>query len=189
MELNDVKVPDTKDIRHPLGALKYIEYLQGMSKDAVKRLKGIPDMVSFISLTKDPQTGLDLPKVSTTVLSPDRFGLGDSGRDKRIFSNIIKELAYRGQAIMICVLSEAWTLSARTEEEVPLVQEWLDSGDISECPLRQESVLLQIEHKGLSPRNQIWTAPITIIGETRTVGEFSKDPRSHTGRFANLLPD
>lgn len=137
MQLNDVQV-NLKDLRHPLGALNYIEYLQTMARGAVKRFKGLPEMMAFVALTRDLKTGLDLPHVGLSVITSSDVGLGDSGREKRIFSEIVKKIAHRGQAVLICFLSEAWTINSKADVEESVMRYWMASDDISECPFRQE---------------------------------------------------
>lgn len=189
MPLNDVQV-DPNDLRHPLGALAYIEYLQVKTKELLQKSNGLAEMIAFVAITKDPMTGLAYPHVSLTIVTSDMFGLTDSGRDKQMFSSLIKQLALKSEALMICIVSEAWTIQANTEEDVILAKHWMSTHDsIEDCPLRQDSVIIQVENKALSPRHQIWIAPITTVEEKRTVGEFCSQPNSDNGRFCNLLPD
>jgi hypothetical protein len=187
--LNDVQI-DPRDLRHPLGAFHYVENLQEQSRELVRKFKGIPEMVAFIAITRDPGTGMDLNRVGLTILSTDMFGLDDSGREKRVFSDIIKDFSQKSQAILICLMSEAWTIKATNPEDIALAEDWMRThDDLSECPLRQDSVIIQSEHKGMDPRNQLRIAPITLVGDVRTVGEFhiESSPLSDA-RFANLLP-
>lgn len=189
MPLNDVKV-DTHDLRHPLGAVEYVEYLQMKTREMLHHQNGIDEMIAFIAITKNPMTGVAYPHVSLTVVSTNMFGLTDSGPDKQMFSGLIKQLARKSEALMICIISEAWTIKAETEADILLAKQWIDTHDgIEDCPLRQDSVIIQVEHKALSPRHQIWTAPIHTVGEKRAVGAFQNQPNSDDGRFCNLLPD
>jgi hypothetical protein len=187
--LNDVQI-DPRDLRHPLGALHYVENLQAKSRELVRQFKGLPEMVAFIAITKNPGTGKDLDRVGLTLLSTDMFGLDDSGSEKRMFSDIIRDFALKSQAVLICLMSEAWTIKATNPDDVALAEEWVRThDDLSECPLRQDSVILQSEHKGMDPRNQLRIAPITLVGDVRTVGEFQVETASLSdARFANLLP-
>lgn len=75
-----------------------------MAKDAVREFNGIPDRVAFIALTRDPITGLDLPGVNLTIITTEELNLTDSGSDKQTFSLIIKEVAHKGNAVMVCFL-------------------------------------------------------------------------------------
>lgn len=181
---------DTHDLRHPLGAVEYVEYLQMRTREMLQQQNGIDEMIAFIAITRNPMTGVAYPRVSLTVVTTKMFGLTDSGQDKQMFSGLIKQLAQKSEALMICIISEAWTIRAETEADALLAQHWVDTHDgIEDCPLRQDSVIIQVEHKALSPRHQIWAAPIHMVGEKRSVGEFQNQPNSDDGRFCNLLPD
>lgn len=189
MPLNDVQI-DTHDLRHPLGAIKYIEYLQMKTREMLERQNGINEMMAFIAITKNPMTGVAYPHVSLTVVTDSMFGLTDSGQDKQMFSGLLKQLALKSEALMICIISEAWTIKAETEADILLAKQWMATHDsIEDFPLRQDSVTIQVEHKALSPRHQIWVAPIHTVEGKRTVGEFSNQPNSDNGRFCSLLPD
>jgi hypothetical protein len=189
MPLNDVQV-NTHDLRHPLGAIEYVEYLQENTRKILKQHNGIDEMVAFIAITKDPITGVAYPHISLTVVTDSMLGLTDSGQDKQRFSNLLKQLALKSEALMICIISEAWVIKAETEADMLLARQWLVTHDsIEDCPLRQDSVTIQVEHKALDPRHQIWVAPIHTVEGKRIVGEFSNQPGSDNGRFCNLLPD
>lgn len=189
MELNDVQV-NPYDLRHPLGAIKYVEFLQQQAKGLLERQNGITEMIAFVAITKNPMTGIQLPHVSLTIVTTEQLGLSDSGQDKQIFSHIVKQVAHKGEALMICFLSEAWTIDAKTEEDFLLAKHWVETHDgIEDCPLRQDSIMIQVEHKALSPRHQMWVAPIHEVEGRRTVGEFTNKPNSPDGRFCSLLPD
>lgn len=189
MELNDVQVKP-HDLRHPLGVIEFVEFLQKYARGLLERDNGITEMIAFIAITRYLRTGVPLPDVSLAVVTTTQLGLGDSGRDKQIFSELVKRIARQGEALMTCFLSEAWTLDARTEEDVLLAKQWVQTHDgIEDCPLRQDSMMIQVEHKALSPRHQIWVAPINTVDGKRSVGEFTNTPNPDGGRFCNLLPD
>lgn len=189
MALNDVQVK-IHDLRHPLAAVEYVEFLQQQARRIIERHNGISEMLAFIALTRNPTDGKPLPSIEITMVTTSQFGLTDSGQAKQAFSLLVKRIAQQGAALMICFLSEAWVLNAKTQEDMLLAEQWLKTHDsIDMCPLRQDSVLLQVEHKALNPRHQLWIAPIHTVGEKRTVGEFVNNPNSDNGRFCRLLPD
>jgi len=186
MVLNDVQI-SPKILRHPI---EYIELLQRQARVIFERQNGISELMALIAVTKDPTNGDPLPQVHITVVTSDQFGLTDSGHDKQTFSLFVKRIAHQGAALMICFLSEAWVLEAKTKEDMLLAKQWLKTHNgIEDCPLRQDSVLIQVEHKALSPCHQMWIAPIHTIEGKRSVGEFINQPNSDDGRFCNLLPD
>lgn len=189
MESNDVKV-DTHDLRHPLGAMEYVEFLQQQARALLEGSNGLSEMIAFIAVTRHPVTGVRFPQVSLMILTTDQLRLSDSGTDKQIFATIVRQVAHKGEALMICFLSEAWTIEAKTEEDSLLARQWTETHDgIEDCPLRQDSMLIQVEHKALEPRHQMWVAPILTVDGKRTVGEFTNKPNSSNGRFCSLLPD
>jgi hypothetical protein len=188
MKLNDVQV-NLGNLSHPLEALNYIEALQAQSKGVVRSLEGISSMVAFLAITKDPNTWAQLQKPVVTMISAEDLGLSDSGPDKQMMAKAIKLIARKLSAVMICLVSEAWTVLAKTPEDQDLLRKWIqEHGDIAECPLRYEVVLIQTEHKAMDPRHQLWSAPITVVNGVRTVGDFVNAPNTSGGRFCNLLP-
>ena len=190
MALNDVRISNA-GVEHPLIAEEFMEDLQVIVRALFKKYDGIPELLAIMAITKGPRGPL-----GETLMIPigavSDLNLTCSGRDKRVFSQILRAAAIRGNAVMLTLVSEAWALTADTPESIAAAQKWVKEHPegIEDCPFKKEVVMLQVEHKKTSPRHQLWFADVTRNGETTSLGEFKRQPYdTPEGRLVNLLPD
>jgi hypothetical protein len=154
---------------------------------------GLSEITAILGITRDPRSGKPLEGMQLYLLR-DRsdLGLDDSNQGKSKFAQILRVMAEKSGATFIAILSEVWTVkSSEDPEETKAIRDWVTLyRDISQCPYRQEAVMVQLEHQRATPRHQLWTAPIKEDSNgVRTVGEFVlSEHEGYSGRFANLLP-
>jgi hypothetical protein len=155
---------------------------------------GLSEITAILGITRDPRSGESLGGMQLLLLR-DRsdLGLDGSNQGKTKFTQILKVMAERSEATFLAILSEIWTVKSSEDlAETKAIKDWVAlHRDISQCPYRQEAVMIQLEHQRSTPRHQLWVAPIKEDSSgVRTVGEFVREEHEgYSGRFANLLPN
>ena len=110
--------------------------------------------------------------------------------DKDRWTDLIRGLAMRGNAIGCAMVNEAWALATGSGDELNQAMEQYD-GDFSKHPDRIEQVIILTEHA--QEGRKMWLADIIREGDTARLSEFAchKEEKDSTigGRFTHIIPN
>jgi hypothetical protein len=168
-----------------------VEDLESKLRLIFEKYRGLQEITAFLGVTRNPITQEPFKGLTIMVLeSTSDFQLGMNERDKDKFTSIVEKAAHLSNAIMVAFVSEVWTIQPKNPEEALECEKYIkDHDSLEECPHRQEALMIHLEHSRLTPRHQIWTAPIEETKESRTFGKFEfQDLPGMQTRFNCLLP-
>ncbi len=139
---------------------------------------------AYVLATRDPKTGLLLPRPAMIIMMPSQMGSND---EKQTFAEVVSAMARRSHALAYIFASEAWSASEKTEEDYRKVRAFARDHSLENWPGRGEEIILSYQHLATS-KTIVWIGNITRDANGKpTLAEFV--PREGGGRFTGLMPE
>ncbi len=137
---------------------------------------------AFVLATRDPRTGLRLPRPGVIILVPSEM---NDSKDKDAFVAHIAFTVQKSEAVGYVFASEAWMAFPRTEEEARTAHDLAVDGKLTEYADKVEAMMVSFEECGTS-RTVTWTARILREGKHVRLAEFTELDGAK-GRFTGLM--